>query len=209
MTTRATSAHVRWYTPALLLIIIGFVVGCVPVESVNTASGYQRLTSEELSRIDQDALRNVQFFTSNALRFSSSEEAVEDSLATEGGRLMKIQTRHQKSIEIPQRTPGVLVELGNNWIDLDVGDGVVLRFRETGNEGYYQCVALNGQPLRLDAPNRGPRAQIEFEGDVYEIAETRPVYLEYFLRRVVNVDRERQTIGGKRLDETRRTAAAR
>ena len=190
--------HHRYALPLLFACAI-VSSGCIASGTLSSSSGYQRFTLEELKHIDQEELRNVQFFTNGALRLSTGEKAVDDSLATEAGELMKIETRQHRSVEIPSRTPGVLVELGNDWIDLDVGDGVVLRFRATGESGDYSCVALNGQPIRTDQPDTAHT--VEFEGEKYDILSARPVYLEYFVRHVVNVDRARQTIGGKRIDD--------
>jgi hypothetical protein len=66
----------------------------------------------------------------------------------------------------------------------------------------YQCVAFNGQPVEYA---QGPgAAQIEFEGTPYELVTIKPVYLEYYVRHVVNVDRESQRIRGKRIDDRER-----
>lgn len=192
-------AYRHRYTLPLLFACAIVSTGCMASGTMSGSSGYQRFTLEELKHIDRDELPNVQFFTNGALRLSTGEKAVDDSLATEAGKLMKIQTRQHHSVEIPSRTPGVLVELGNDWIDLDVGDGVVLRFRATGESGEYSCVALNGQPIQADQPDSA--LTVEFEGEKYDILSARPVYLEYFVRHVVNVDRASQTIGGKRIDD--------
>ncbi|MEX0747163.1 MAG: hypothetical protein WD275_04120 [Rhodothermales bacterium] len=179
----------------------------MPPETVGSSSGYQRFTSAEMQEVGAEELRNLQFFTSAPLRLSTGEQAVDDSISTEEGRLMKIQTRQYRSVEIPPRTPGVLVEVGQDWIDLDVGDGVVLRFRESNPEGEYQCVALNGQPIVLQDNEPDAGSQIEFDGEKYELATAKPVFLEYFVRHVVNVDRASHTVGGKRLEEAKKTAA--
>lgn len=187
------------YVLPLLLGAVVLASGCVSAGTMSGSSGYQRFALEEMKQIEQEELRNLQFFTNGPLRLSTGEQAVDDSLATEEGKLMKIQTRQHRTVEIPSRTPGVLVELGNDWMDLDVGDGVVLRFRATGDAGEYHCVALNGQPVVTDEAEA--TASIDFEGEKYEIISSRPVYLEYFVRHVVNVDRESQRIGGKRIGE--------
>ena len=200
---RVLAARLNWCVAFTLWCALVPFTGCVPPETVgSSSSGYQRFTTAEMKDIRSDELRNLQFFTSGLLRFSTGEQAVDDSIATEEGRLMKIQTRQYRSVEIPTRTPGVLVEMGQDWIDLDVGDGVVLRFRETGTEGEYQCVAFNGQAIQIDQ-NEADSQSVEYDGEKYELATNRPVYLEYFVRHVVNVDRANQRVGGKRIDEPR------
>ena len=204
---RALLAQGKSCIPVLLCGMLLPLAACVPPETVGTSNGYQRFTTVEMQEVGSDELRNLQFFTSAALRLSTGEQAVDDSISTEEGRLMKIQTRQFRTVEIPPRTPGVLVEVGQDWIDLDVGDGVVLRFRESNPEGEYQCVALNGQPIVLQDNSVDSSSPIEFDGEKYELATAKPVYLEYFVRHVVNVDRASHTVGGKRLEEAKKTAA--
>lgn len=172
--------------------------GCV---STGMGAGYVNVTAEEMAAIDRDALRQLQFFTSGSLRLTTGEQALDDSISTEAGRLMKIQTRQQRLIDIPARTPGVVVEMGSDWLDLDVGDGVVLRFRES-SDGAYQLSAFNGQPVAFEL--QGDPVPVEYQGERYEVATNRPVYLQFYVRRVVNVDRASQTIGGKRLEGNER-----
>lgn len=171
--------------------------GCVSA-GLGTAGGYELFNTTAMREIGLEELRNLQFFTSNGLRLSTGEHALDDSISTEAGRLMKIQTRQQRTVEIPARTPGVLVELGSDWLDLDIGDGVVLRFREVDTEGLFECVAFNGQPIDTEAPETP--SEVEYQGERFEVVSARPVYLEYYVRRVVNVDRANQTIGGKRIE---------
>ena len=197
---RSSVNKARQVLITLLFVTMLGTSGCISFSRSGRQEGYHDLTAEEMKSIDDVLLRELQFFTSSTLNLEKEKEATGEKISAEDGGLIRFLTEQRKSMEIPARTPGVLSEWGNDWIDLDLGENLVLRFADTGIDGRFYCVAVNGQPIRTGFKTTMMN-HIEYDGEYYIVRSERPIHLQFYVRQVSQVERENYTVRGKKIEE--------
>ncbi len=122
-----------------------------------------------------------------------------------------ISTRKSKKgkkdlIVIDEKTSGVLSDIGDGWVDIDFGEGIILRFEESDPGQWYRLTLFNGQKIE-----EGER--INYNGKTYIVAyrhipsaidEERYFseipYLYFDLERFLRLNRSVRVVKGKKLN---------
>jgi len=115
--------------------------------------------------------------------------------------------KHKKDlIIIDEKTSGVLSDIGEDWVDINFGENIILRFQASEPGDWYQLKLFNGQPI-----HEGEK--VSYNGKTYIVAYrhipsaideerffSEIPYLYFDLERFLRLNRKIRVVKGKKLD---------
>jgi len=162
------------------------------------ASNSNYLTSSTMPNygLGREDIRQLQLFVSPGFGLAATKE-VRDDKGVQSAEIRRRQEIRKKRLVVPNKTPAVAVTVGDDFLDADVGSGLILRFKDSSSQ-----LSRNGKVVnmfRLEQINEQPIAgALVLEGFEYRFSGG-PVYLRYKLTESLKVRSETKTIKGRKL----------
>ncbi len=116
---RTLSIATRLILPALAVLLLS---GCL-ARRLTEFTDQTRRTYQ----LSNDELKRMQFYTSNTLILTAVQETRESPAPNRRGR-PKLDLRYVDRVVIRRHTPGVVITIGDQWLDVSFEEGKWLRF---------------------------------------------------------------------------------
>ncbi len=191
--------HVRWWSALIFCLSLPLISGCgafdnlrwsLPILYPKEKTAFTH-DFRHFYQLGEAELRRLNYYVSDGVvlaRLAGPEE-----MRIDHGRLMT--RRAVEEVVIKADTPGVVVGVGENWLDISFEEGSALRFGSDPEsralwEGKYSLLGVRWEE---------GEGLVPFDGETYFIKEGSTAYLLVTRQFLYDVLKERRVLPGREL----------